>query len=1367
MATVEFTMTTAGPGVSSSFKSRARIQVTYTAGNGKITVQSIKGKRTDGNYGNYSNNSSNYLNLTINGVTKKVNCKLIDFRGSSYQAWTNFTDQTWTGLNGSYKLSVYIHCTSSFVSGSTFSGNINAGYSSYTLTYDANGGSVSPTSATRASNATLGTLPTPSRSGYSFAGWFTAASGGTQVSSSTIMGNGNRTIYAHWNLNYYTLYFNANGGSVSPTSRSVGYGQAYGTLPTPSWTGRTFQGWYTAASGGSQVSSGTTMGAGNATIYAHWTINSYKQVINVRYQQANGSYGSYSAVVNSNYNYGSTCSWSRAADSVYNAASISYTVTGANTKYVDVTRKTYSLTLKPDSGTYNGSTSNYTTSGYAESSISLSTPAKSNCQFFGFVTTSGNGTYDNIYAFDDPASYNQIEVSVYDNNSSGQVSITRETRSTDNPLPNTYQLKITTAGAGTTPGYGGFHRITSAISGKKFYHTFLAKVPVGYTLNIANNAIGEGGTLIWVTNNKGTGNWEVYEYEVTCGTTGEFSTFGFIYLTGGSLPVTWYLGTSNISRQDKSGITYNFQTSNTTLNANYIPNYYCVQFDGNGGSGSMDILNCYYGATRTLPNNQFTRDTYKFVGWNTKADGSGASYSNQQQISNLTSTNRAFITLYAQWELDTLSVSFDANGGTGAPDPISYSYDASGATSIVIPSIRPTYNHKVFRGWAALSTSTEVLYKPNDNYSCSNAESITLYAVWSPQMKAYTKLPEGYKNGYVWTKKNGKWYQGISVLENVGNRWADFKDGSILLRGYTLLTKIKAKFGTLTDKTIIYTLGNNLPENTETLDVSNDQDGSLIAYAENNIIYITSPNPHTRIIYANPISDHLFEGDGQNLDYIYPNTILNTSKVERWDSAFLSNGDLSSDNKYFMGIDTSAATSFQQIFAGYTGTKPIELSHLDSTNVTDYLGMFASIGNIHEYDITSLNLKGSLTAMFQGTQVDYIKTPANVLTENLLKDEYGVIHNADAFYNILYNYTDGYLPVGGTDLPRYSKIVQTYEQYLLLFFDADDYINFVYNGGKLTEEQTQLVIRHYFPVDYETPQELYSTLPTNMYPLFYGLGDGKLPQNTNWAYSGLEGLSSLPIPTRQGYDFVDWREGPLLGELFASEAEIKLKTNGNSTVENTSTYSKITWAADTSGAEITETITFEIKPSPFALGGFFHFYFYNNTDLYFQPENTYYYLEGNGVSQKINTDFNSGKTESIVPLSSGTYHLTITYTNNAPSTEDSCYLRIDYPSYDNVITEIPAGTLGKVYLYANWRKNSSGRVNDLISKSQKGLYFPNSNDEPVTEDTDTKINYLHTKSTFGLYFSSTYNIEDYPSDGTQNEKIDSLENTYESLVYIE
>lgn len=70
--------------------------------------------------------------------------------------------------------------------------------------------------------------------------------------------------------NFYVRY-HGNGGSVSPTSKVLNYGAQYGTLPTPTRKGYTFDGWYTSASGGSKVSSSTTMGAGNTTIYAHWT----------------------------------------------------------------------------------------------------------------------------------------------------------------------------------------------------------------------------------------------------------------------------------------------------------------------------------------------------------------------------------------------------------------------------------------------------------------------------------------------------------------------------------------------------------------------------------------------------------------------------------------------------------------------------------------------------------------------------------------------------------------------------------------------------------------------------------------------------------------------------------------------------------------------------------------------------------------------------------------------------------------------------------------------------------------------------------------------------------------------------------------
>ena len=143
---------------------------------------------------------------------------------------------------------------------------------SYTLTYNGNGGTT-PAAIKRNYGATYGTLPTSTRTGYSLVGWFTAASGGSQVTSATKMDAANTTIYAHWNINNYTLNYNVNAddGFVYPTSTTVTYDTAYGILPTPIRTGYNFDGWYTAASGGTLVTGSTKMGAANTTIYAHWT----------------------------------------------------------------------------------------------------------------------------------------------------------------------------------------------------------------------------------------------------------------------------------------------------------------------------------------------------------------------------------------------------------------------------------------------------------------------------------------------------------------------------------------------------------------------------------------------------------------------------------------------------------------------------------------------------------------------------------------------------------------------------------------------------------------------------------------------------------------------------------------------------------------------------------------------------------------------------------------------------------------------------------------------------------------------------------------------------------------------------------------
>lgn len=72
------------------------------------------------------------------------------------------------------------------------------------------------------------------------------------------------------------VVFNANGGNVSPSTKSVVVGGAYGDLPTPTWTGHIFYGWFTAANGGTHVTEQTTVTITSAqTLYAHWGIKSY------------------------------------------------------------------------------------------------------------------------------------------------------------------------------------------------------------------------------------------------------------------------------------------------------------------------------------------------------------------------------------------------------------------------------------------------------------------------------------------------------------------------------------------------------------------------------------------------------------------------------------------------------------------------------------------------------------------------------------------------------------------------------------------------------------------------------------------------------------------------------------------------------------------------------------------------------------------------------------------------------------------------------------------------------------------------------------------------------------------------------------
>ena len=161
--------------------------------------------------------------------------------------------------------------------GSTVTIFVSTGKKAVTVSYDANGGSVSKSSDTRYYGDTYASLPTPTRTGYTFTGWYTSKTGGSHVTvSTTITSSSSHTLYAHWSGARYTVTLNPSGGTVSPSTITVSYGETYGTLPTPTRSGYGFSGWYTSAGGGTKIESGTTVSTKGAhTLYAQWSSSKY------------------------------------------------------------------------------------------------------------------------------------------------------------------------------------------------------------------------------------------------------------------------------------------------------------------------------------------------------------------------------------------------------------------------------------------------------------------------------------------------------------------------------------------------------------------------------------------------------------------------------------------------------------------------------------------------------------------------------------------------------------------------------------------------------------------------------------------------------------------------------------------------------------------------------------------------------------------------------------------------------------------------------------------------------------------------------------------------------------------------------------
>lgn len=149
---------------------------------------------------------------------------------------------------------------------------------------------------------------------------------------------------------------------------------------------------------------------------------------------------------------------------------------------------------------------------------------------------------------------------------------------------------------------------------------------------------------------------------------------------------------------------------------------YTVSYNANGGSGAPSSQTKWYDETLYLSGTTPTRTGYTFKGWSTSSTATSATYSAGGSY-----TANSGTTLYAVWQINTWTVSYNANGGTGAPSNQTKTY----GTSLTLSSTIPTRTGYIFKGWAT-SANGSVAYAAGATYS-SNA-ALSLYAVWEAEV---------------------------------------------------------------------------------------------------------------------------------------------------------------------------------------------------------------------------------------------------------------------------------------------------------------------------------------------------------------------------------------------------------------------------------------------------------------------------------------------------------------------------------------------------------------------------------------------------------------------------------------------------------
>lgn len=181
--------------------------------------------------------------------------------------------------------------------------------------------------------------------------------------------------------------------------------------------------------------------------------------------------------------------------------------------------------------------------------------------------------------------------------------------------------------------------------------------------------------------------------------------------------------TISISAGINTGVSPSYVSASTTYTLDAVTWEWSVNYNANGGYGDTRVDYVKYKSSYTTRANWFNRTGYTFTGWNEASNGSGTDWTDYINKP-WTWTYTKSITLFAQWKINTYTVSYNANGGSGAPGSQTKTF----GQALTLSGTKPTRPNYTFKGWSTNKSAVSAEYTAGGSYYTDS--SVTLYAVW-------------------------------------------------------------------------------------------------------------------------------------------------------------------------------------------------------------------------------------------------------------------------------------------------------------------------------------------------------------------------------------------------------------------------------------------------------------------------------------------------------------------------------------------------------------------------------------------------------------------------------------------------------------